>query len=337
MQRNPSDELLRALERSEAKPTLRTVPFYDYSPPDSEEEEARRIGRRIIARVVDDRVFLLGLDELYRVAMKGHEREELLLCAARVARELGVGPADVPIEGYYHEEEELTLYFRLMRALHRVPSGLASRVRGLSEYQRLAAVTGSPLYGQPGGGDFLLPRSRDPLASALEATPMKKWAVDLLTARAGEIARDQGDFSLTGLAALAGDSVALAAMRESTVLYDLLAFAAAKEPELPPLIVYRWRVSEEVAEAARRFVGEFNRLFGPELPPPEERYAVFYFQGYDPSKVIGRCVVIGQSLDVPPRYYHWGIRRDKQGRLQVEGFWDKEFWTTETYPSRSRR
>jgi len=60
--------------------------------------------------VVDDRVFLLGLDQLYREAMKWHERGELLTCARRVAATLGVSPADVPIEGYYGEDEDLAEY-----------------------------------------------------------------------------------------------------------------------------------------------------------------------------------------------------------------------------------
>ncbi len=77
-------------------------------------------------RVVDDRVFLLGLDKLYRDAMKQHERGELLGCARRVAEALHVTPADVPVEGYYAEDERLTEYFRLVRALQDVDEGATS-------------------------------------------------------------------------------------------------------------------------------------------------------------------------------------------------------------------
>jgi hypothetical protein len=62
--------------------------------------------------IVDNRVFLLGLDNHYRELMKDHEREELLLCARRVAAALQVKPADVPVEGYYAEHPKLTEYFR---------------------------------------------------------------------------------------------------------------------------------------------------------------------------------------------------------------------------------
>lgn len=51
-------------------------------------------------RIVDNRTFLLGLDYLYRNAMKRHECGELLRCARHVAAALRVAPAAVPVEGY---------------------------------------------------------------------------------------------------------------------------------------------------------------------------------------------------------------------------------------------
>ncbi len=49
--------------------------------------------------IVDNRMFLLGLDKLYRDAMKKHERSELRQCAQRVANALDLAPAQVPVEG----------------------------------------------------------------------------------------------------------------------------------------------------------------------------------------------------------------------------------------------
>jgi hypothetical protein len=72
-------------------------------------------------RVVNNRVFLLGLDELYRESMKRHERGELLGCARETTSVLSVTPADVPIEGYYAENEGLTSIF-----------GWGEKVSGLS-------------------------------------------------------------------------------------------------------------------------------------------------------------------------------------------------------------
>jgi hypothetical protein len=99
-------------------------------------------------RVVDNRVFLLGLDKLYRDAMKQHERGELLNCARRVATALHVKPADVPVEGYYTEDEQLTEYFRLVRALQSKDESVRSVVDSLPEFQRLLEVTSAPLYGR---------------------------------------------------------------------------------------------------------------------------------------------------------------------------------------------
>ena len=45
---------------------------------------------------VDNRIFLLGLDNLYRNAMKGYESRTLLACARVVAQQLQVQPADDP-------------------------------------------------------------------------------------------------------------------------------------------------------------------------------------------------------------------------------------------------
>ena len=134
-------------------------------------------------RVVDNRVFLLGLDKLYREAIKQHERGELLRCARRVAEVLHASPADVPVEGYYAEDEQLTEYFRLVRALQDVDEGATPSVDSLSEFQRLRAVTSAPLYGRPQYTGKLLPAGRDALSQALRDT-FPNWTVASLTAAA---------------------------------------------------------------------------------------------------------------------------------------------------------
>ena len=75
-------------------------------------------------RVVDNRVFLLGLDELYREKMKLHERGGLLNAARTTCGALGVEPQNGPVEGYYSEDEFLTEYFQRMRALQEVLADL---------------------------------------------------------------------------------------------------------------------------------------------------------------------------------------------------------------------
>ena len=129
-------------------------------------------------RVVDNRVFLLGLDKLYRDAMKQHERGELLMCARRVAEVLHATPADVPVEGYYAEDEQLTEYFLLVRALQSVDEGATSSVASLPAFQRLRDVASAPLYGRPQYGGKLLPTGCDALSQALHArSPNGRWPV----------------------------------------------------------------------------------------------------------------------------------------------------------------
>jgi hypothetical protein len=127
-----------------------------------EDQRFAELERRIkefesIPRVVDNRVFLLGLDKLYRDAMQTHERTELRECARRVAEVPRAEPANVPIEGYYAEDAALTEYFRLMRALQDVSDTAAPSVAGLPAFERLKAVTSSPLFGRSDPNGKLLP------------------------------------------------------------------------------------------------------------------------------------------------------------------------------------
>lgn len=280
-----------------------------------------------VERIVDNRVFLLGLDQLYRTRMKRHESTELLTCARAVAAKLNVRLADVPTAGYYAETRRLTEYFRLIRALQNVRDEDRPHVARMREFQRLSSVVSSPLYGRPVQEGWLVPRSRDPLMQALDDAPA--WTVDTLVQRACRVAVQGEDFSLVGLASIAQDAVVLAALRESVVLYaDVSIFS--REPADPPVPVYVWRVDEEVARRAARFVATFNDLFDEDLPEPVTENADLFFEAADEDEIIGRCVCIGATPQQPRRYYHWGIHRGPDGPA-VEDFWDTELWTSDDY------
>jgi hypothetical protein len=171
--------------------------------------------------------------------MKWHERGELLTCARRVAATLGVSPADVPIEGYYGEDEDL------------------------AEFQRLCHVAAAPLHGPEHARDGLLPVGRDALTQALRAT-LPDWSVPRLRTVAHDAARDTDDISLVGLAARARDAVVLTAARESVVLYaEIVTWGVA--PEEPPPPRYEWAVGPELVRQATRFVD--GRGFSPTAFP----------------------------------------------------------------------
>ena len=297
---------------------------------------------RVDEHVVDNRVFLLGLDQLYRERAKRHESTELLTCARAVAARLNVAPAAVPIEGYYAETKELTEYFLLTRGLQSVGEKAAPHVAGMPEFQRLLSVVSSPLYGRPVQEEEeerrLLPVGRDPLSQALHdtgANPIDQWTVTNLVERSHQVAREGEDFSLVGLASIARDAVVLAASRESVVLYAERVFVASAPRSIPRIPVYVWRVDEELSRRAKRFVATFNELFDEDLPKPVAKNAALFFVAADVGAVLGRCVCLGGTLQ-PRQFYHWAINRGSGGRPVVEDFWDAERWTTDGYRNRRR-
>ena len=278
-------------------------------------------------RTVDNRVFLIGLDELYRQAIKQHEREELLKCAEQIASDLSLAPANVPVEGYYTEDESLTRYFLLVRALQNQSEERAAEISDPGAYNRLRQVTESPIYGVPSNNGQLLGGSRDALFYALEhAWP--DWSVPTLTTLAYESASKSDRFYLVDLAALARDAVVLAGLRESVVLYSDLCFGTAA----PPRPKYEWKVDREIKNRAGLFVKEFNRLFGEKLPRPCKANAAKYWEASDIYSLTGRCVRIGvDDSELPVRHYHWAIDRNEFGQMEVKDFWDSELWTTQRY------
>ncbi|MEM7015200.1 MAG: hypothetical protein AAF585_27395 [Verrucomicrobiota bacterium] len=288
----------------------------------------------IIGRVVDNRVFLLALDEMYRNSMKHHERTELLKCAREVGNSLSLKPRKVPVEGYYSEEPALAEYFKWMRTFQSAPESLAKQVHRKKSFQRLLEVSESGLFGNPANTDFLLPTGKDPFGVVLESTRPEYWDVESLTSSAHSVILQSDDFSLASLAALARDSVALAALRESTVLYSRK-LAWASKRKVRPEFQYVWKVSKVVEHRAQKFVQAFNRLFrSKKLPIPSAAKASVYWKAYKGEfQIRGRCANIGyDDLTRPTQYYHWAIHsRNDDGQLFVYDFWEPEVWTTKRY------
>jgi hypothetical protein len=259
--------------------------------------------RETVVRVVDDRVLVLGLDMLYREAMKGFEVGELLPCAQKLARELGVQPVDVPVEGYYVESPELTEYFKLMRGLQEVEQEKESAVEHLREFKLLWEVTSSSLYGRPQRPGTLLPVGRDPLSQALLSLDASEWNPVTLLEHAYEAAMEQDDCSLVGLAARIKDAIVLAALRESVVLYaELVAIGFVQEPRY----TYEWRVDPELERAANRFIETFNGFVPDALPRAGPGKAEEFYRAFEGNFIVGRCVRLGSETPVGP-HYHWAI------------------------------
>jgi hypothetical protein len=287
--------------------------------------------REAVEHIVDNRVFLLGLDQLYRDRMQHHERTELLACARAVAGRLNVTPADVPIEGYYAESKALVEYFGLVRRLQTIQRANARLVASMPEFQRLRAVASSPIFGRPVDEDVgLLPVGRDPFSQAVLDTDgnPSRLTVPQLVADAYAVAVERRDFSLVGLACLARDAVMLAALRETMALY-----AGRSTFEGGPIPVYIWRVDDQVARQAARFVATFNRLFDEDLPEPVGENADVFFSAAEKNSINDRCVCIAETPP-PVRYYHWAVGQRDRDTLEVMEFWDSEIVTTEKFWAR---
>lgn len=286
---------------------------------------ARTPSHPTVHHIVDDRLFLLGLDELYRTGIKEHERTELLAGAREIAAALEVRADGGPVEGYYTEDDQLREYFGLMRALQKVDASAKPRVASTRDFQRLLQVSSSPLFGEAVFDGKLFPFGRDPLSRALHET--EQWSVGQLTMSAHRHASETDDISLVGLACLTRDAVAIASLRESVVLY-----AEAVTMGVGPLPIYDWRVSPALAKRAERFVATFNALFKEEMPAPTPENADYFgAAGLKRANVTGRCVRIGQTPTVPPKYYHWAVYTDADQQLAVHEFWHHELWTTQRY------
>lgn len=281
-----------------------------------------------ITHTVGNRELILGIDELYRDAMKPFEARELLPAAQKIANGLKQIVGDGPAEGYYGESAELTTYFQTMRALQQVGASELPRVAHLPEYDLLLKVTQSPIFGVIEDTSKIFPGSRDALYFALAGMPLEKWSVDALSTAAHDEAEARDDCSLVGLACLARDLVCITALRESAVLYAEVLFGAAQEQ---PIQAYEWAVEPLVEKAANAFIHGFNALVPGSILSACAENAGYFFRAYDSIYIAGRCVRIGSDdSTMPNRHYHWAVH-EKSGEYAVESFWSDELWTTDRY------
>lgn len=293
----------------------------------------------IIYCVVDNRVLVLGIDEIYRKYMKEFESAFLLPQVEVIAAKLEVSEANVPIEGYYGELETLTRYFKLMRALQGVSESSEPLVRDLPEFEKIWEVTNSPIFGKPVRNGMLLPQGRDPLSQALKDTKESGWEAQKIISEAYKVVMDSNDFSLVGLAIRLKDSIAITALRESVILY-------AEKFEMGfyqgPKIEYIWKVDDEFAEIASRFIEEFNGLLPKDsyirngIPKAERQNAGQFYSSFVKNETLGRCANLGHDRSSPKQYYHWAITQ-QDNELVLDEFWDTELWTTENYKSRQEQ
>lgn len=275
-----------------------------------------------MAMTVDDRLFVIGLAELYRQAMQDHEETTLLPLAEAACKALALAPATGPVEGYYGESVALARYFRLVRALQQAEMPTAVPEAARDALTRLHKVHSSPAMGRVEASDRVLPRTASPFGEALRT--LADWSVDALSRQARQLV-EAGDAGLLAVAASTGDPVALCVARETAALAaDVeLAEEDATEPD------FVWAVSEPVAAVAGRFVAALARSTGIRLPEPVSASAHLFGQAAAAADLDGRCILVGEQSGNPYPFYHWYIARSGD-RDTVRDFWSNQVWTTES-------
>jgi hypothetical protein len=281
----------------------------------------------VITKVVDNRALILALDYLYRENMKKFEAEKLLYKSRQLINTLSLSVLDAPVEGYYHESEELKEYFLNLRTLQQCPAERKIELENLDAYQILSKVTDSEIYGK-GKSNGFLPRRLDPLYYALQNIPVSKWDVESITTEAHSISIDSDDISLVGIAASINDSVVLAALRESVALYGTVAAGCAI---IPPKIIYKWNVDSKLQSKVNRFINIFNELSSGNIKEASPENVEYYYEASDENEIFGRCIYIGyDDTKIPIERYHWAIKCEA-GNAIVDDFWSEELWTTKRY------
>lgn len=280
--------------------------------------------------VVDDRMLLRGLIALFSSALSACIKEELLGCARRVVEVLGIEPADGAVPGFCGGDDELVEYCRIVCALQQAPAAQLERVAGLADYERLAAVTGWPLFVLPADGDRLLPRCEDALSRALATTAT--WSIAALVPAARAIAEQSEDVSLAGLAARAGDPMLMVLARElpRSSMHGWIdadeAIAMADEYD------FDWQVTPEFAVSVSAFVETANALLRANLPAAivDNVSAFFFARGV--GGIGGQCIALGKRADA---VHHWAISgphaATRKPGPEVEEFVAAEWWSTERY------
>jgi hypothetical protein len=281
----------------------------------------------VITKIVDNRVLILALDYLYRENMKKYETDKLLDKSRQLIKMLSLSIVDVPIEGYYHESEELKEYFLNVRTLQQCPLERKNEVEHVDAFQLLSKVTASEIYGK-GKSNGFLPQRLDPLFYALQNIPVNRWSVESITSEAQSISMDNDDISLVGIAASINDSVVLAALRESVALYGAVAAGCAM---IPPKIVYKWDVDSELQCKVNRFIKIFNELSSGNIKEANPENVEYFYEAFEGNEIVGRCIYIGyDDTKKPVEKYHWAIKYEG-GKVIVDDFWSEELWTTERY------
>lgn len=318
---------------------------------------------------MDERTLVHGLIVMFQRALSASIKRELYGCAQRVADELGLEPSRSRsgIPDFCKGDAILSHYFQIVEELRH--ACWQQRVDAMPEFQRIASVMTSPLFGlatsrssavtmgsfgcgfvsgcggSSSANDHKVQMStpKDAFARAvctieqdLILGRVATWSIDELTTMAQSIAAEADDVSLVGLAARVGDPMLMILAR--------LQPKAGRTLDDDPEDEFDWQVGPAFAASVGAFVDVANKLLDAELPAPTADNASAYFWASTGISLGGQCVPLGMlRLGYRNKHgtYHWAIREPHMvSRLsgpEAEQFvdtklWDSERYTRELYP-----
>jgi hypothetical protein len=296
-------------------------------------------------QIITDRVtnldYFFMIDNQVREAMKKIETEEFLSIAKRFLEKCNVTLdelRDFPIEGYYYETEELSLYSKILRNLQH-NKDVIDKFVDCEELERLKQICNNDLFGlldpRGRGGEGPIKRRYDILTRTMENmavfpdqndTP-RPWTIDRIMQG---LSTEYGNrANLVELAYLTGDPRCLCAGAESNSLYRMFACITGSYACSVPKVEYIWEVTPEVECLGKRLVDEYNKFLNKNTMVAP---TVDNIWRWNRKPKIPRVALLGY-VTATREYYHW-ILND---RFQLFEVYSPNIITTQTYEEGVRK
>ncbi|MBI5064940.1 hypothetical protein HZA97_01775 [Candidatus Woesearchaeota archaeon] len=296
--------------------------------------------------VVDDLTYFRALDYSVREAMKAFETS-LVEAAEQTVSDIEAKVGSYPVEGYYHETENLTRYFNAIRTLQD-PVNFSEKVT--DNIKLFNKIYTHPVFGLKQAMPTALNKDAywkdhepvvvspviDPVTIATQKT-YPSWTFDtIMTAIEGQ----ELGTCLVGLAALVDQNnkvdgkynpVATTWARETTVLSAAKFVARSCMPSKPTI---DWQVSKEVEEYGTKVLAGYadlieNNSLTRNVRRPyevnEKTISALLSNSENPRRCVHLCT------DDKKNHYHWAVAVDNNGKYRVVDFYAKKIVTTKEY------
>ena len=285
---------------------------------------------------IDDTDYFYMMDNQIRPAMQAAEVNVFLPIAKRVLDKAGVSfdqLKNYPIEGYYWENDNLQLYFKILRNLQH-NEDVYKKVKDSEELRFLQKVCNNDIWGieDPYKRENKAPLKRryDILTITMENvsifpdhnTTPRHWTIARIMA--GLKNNYDNRTNLVELAYLTNNPKCLCCGAESNILYRMFACASGSyslHAILAP--TYEWNVSPEVEDLGKRIVIAYNKFLQTEaiVAPTLENHTKF-----TKMPKLPRVAMLGYLTETD-EYYHWILT--SYGDLQE--IYSPNIITTESY------